>query len=44
MDLYQILNNSDELIDNFCDILEELISKRVNLCPIKSEYYARSGK
>ena len=30
MDLYQILSNSDELIDNFCDILEELISKRVN--------------
>ena len=30
MDLYQKLNNSDELIDYFCDILEELISKKVN--------------
>jgi len=30
MDLYQRLNNSDELIDYFCDILEELISKKVN--------------
>ena len=29
MDLYQKLNNSDEL-DYFCDILEELISKKVN--------------
>jgi hypothetical protein len=30
MDLYQKLNNSDELIDQFCDILEDLISKKVN--------------
>jgi hypothetical protein len=30
MDLYQRLNNSDELINQFCDILEDLISKKVN--------------
>jgi len=30
MDLYKILSNSDELIDYFCDILEELISKKIN--------------
>lgn len=30
MDLFRKLNNDDDFINNFCDILEELISDKVN--------------